>query len=80
MKKEEKNRKVLVLKNLIITSLLLFGNILGATYVYEADQDIYDLQTNSSGSTGLGSNDDSVSPAFNLGFTFKPEASSKSKY
>ena len=59
-----------MLKNLIITSLLLFGNILGATYVYEADQDIYDLQTNSSGSTGLGSNDDSVSPAFNLGFTF----------
>jgi len=59
-----------VLKNLIITSLLLFGNILGATYVYEADQDLYDLQTNSSGSTGLGSNDDSVSPAFNLGFTF----------
>ena len=59
-----------MLKNLIITSLLLFGNILGATYVYEADQDLYDLQTNSSGSTGLGSNDDSVSPAFNLGFTF----------
>ena len=41
-----------------------------ADYIYEANQDLYDLQTNSSGSTGLGSNDDSVSAAFNLGFTF----------
>jgi len=48
----------------------LISPTLKATYIYEADQDLYDLQTNSSGSTGLGSNDDSVSPAFNLGFTF----------
>ena len=41
-----------------------------ADYVYEGSQDLYDLQTNSSGSTGLGSNDDSVSAAFDLGFTF----------
>jgi hypothetical protein len=43
---------------------------LEADYIYEANQDLYDLQTNSSGSTGLGSNDDSVSGAFDLGFTF----------
>ena len=41
-----------------------------ADYVYEGSQPLYDLQTNSSGSTGLGSNDDSVSAAFDLGFTF----------
>ena len=41
-----------------------------ADYIYEANQDLYDLQTNSSGATGLGSNDDSVSGAFDLGFTF----------
>ena len=41
-----------------------------ADYVYEGSQPLYDLQTNSSGSTGLGSNDDSVSSAFDLGFTF----------
>ncbi|MDP6583952.1 MAG: hypothetical protein QF535_04805, partial [Anaerolineales bacterium] len=41
-----------------------------ADYIFEANQPLYDLQTNSSGSTGLGSNDDSVSAAFDLGFTF----------
>ena len=41
-----------------------------ADYIFEANQPLYDLQTNSSGSTGLGSNDDSVSGAFDLGFTF----------
>ncbi len=41
-----------------------------ADYIYEANQSLYDLQTNSSGSTGLGSNDDAVSSAFNIGFTF----------
>ncbi len=70
MKKAGKNLGRLVLKNLIITSLLLACSTLSADYIYEANQDLYDLQTNSSGSTGLGSNDDSVSPAFNLGFTF----------
>jgi len=53
----------------IVCCLLLTSN-LSAQYVYEANQDLYDLQTNSSGSTGLGSNDDSVSAAFDLGFTF----------
>ena len=53
----------------IICCLLLTSN-LSATYVYEANQSLYDLQTNSSGSTGLGSNDDRVSSAFNIGFTF----------
>ena len=41
-----------------------------ADYIYEANQPLYDLQTNSTGSTGLGSNDDAVSGAFNIGFTF----------
>ena len=53
----------------IICCLLLTSN-LSATYIYEANQSLYDLQTNSSGSTGLGSNDDRVSSAFNIGFTF----------
>jgi len=52
-----------------ITVLFLAFNA-KADYVYEGSQDLYDLQTNSSGSTGLGSNDDSVSAAFDLGFTF----------
>ena len=59
------------MKKLLLTlSLLLFVSTVNATYVFEANQDLYDLQTNSSGSTGLGSNDDSVSAAFDLGFTF----------
>ena len=48
----------------------LFASPVQADYIYEANQDLYDLQTNGSGATGLGSNDDSVSAAFNLGFTF----------
>jgi len=48
----------------------LIAPIAKADYIYEANQDLYDLQTNSAGSTGLGSNDDSVSGAFDLGFTF----------
>ena len=62
-----------MLKNLIRAGSLfafLFVSTVSATYVYEASQPLYDLQTNSSGSTGLGSNDDSVSAAFDLGFTF----------
>jgi len=53
----------------IICCLLLTSN-LSAQYIYEANQSLYDLQTNSLGSTGLGSNDDAVSSAFNIGFTF----------
>jgi hypothetical protein len=57
--------------SLILAFLFALGvNQLKADYIYEANQDLYDLQTNSAGSTGLGSNDDSVSPAFDLGFTF----------
>ena len=55
---------------LLSLSLLFLVSTVNATYVYEANQDLYDLQTNSSGATGLGSNDDSVSAAFDLGFTF----------
>jgi hypothetical protein len=49
---------------------LLFSSNTNATYTYSNNGTIIDLQSNSSGSTGLGSNDDSVSSAFNLGFTF----------
>ena len=46
--------------------LCVIAPIAKADYIYEANQDLYDLQTNPSGSTGLGSNDDSVSGAFDL--------------
>ena len=50
---------------IIVVSLMgllsLCSSEVKADYIYEANQDLYDLQTNSSGSTGLGSNDDSVS-------------------
>lgn len=59
-----------MLKNLLLSSLLFLSAAINATYVYEANQALYDLQTNSTGSTGLGSNDDAVSGAFNIGFTF----------
>ena len=59
-----------MLKNLLLSSLLFLSAAINATYVYEANQSLYDLQTNSAGSTGLGSNDDAVSGAFNIGFTF----------
>jgi len=48
----------------------LFISTTNAGYIYESNQPLYDLQTNSTGSTGLGSNDDAVSAAFDLGFTF----------
>ena len=57
--------------SLILAGVFALGvTQLKADYIYEANQDLYDLQTNSAGSTGLGSNDDSVSGAFDLGFTF----------
>ena len=73
MKMEYINQELLVKKSMraFLLSLLLFASTqVEADYVYEANQPLYDLQTNSSGSTGLGSNDDSVSGAFDLGFTF----------
>ena len=65
----KKNGMMQVKKWLAVFALLCAGT-LSADYVYEGSQDLYDLQANSSGSTGLGSNDDSVSAAFDLGFTF----------
>ena len=50
--------------SVIIIGLLLFSTGTKADYIYEGNQPLYDLQTNSAGSTGLGSNDDSVSGAF----------------
>ena len=52
----------------IVCSLLLVSN-LSATYVYEANQSLFDL-TNQTGTTNLNAGDDQVSSAFNLGFTF----------
>ena len=57
-------------KRILCTIACLFSLNVLSTYIYEANQSLYDLQTNSSGSTGLGSNDDRVSSAFNIGFTF----------
>jgi hypothetical protein len=67
-----KFKQILYLYGFATVALIvaLFASPLQATYVYEANQDLYDLQTNGTGATGLGSNDDSVSSAFNIGFTF----------
>jgi len=60
-----------VLGIVVLGILVLFtAPNLKADYIYEANQSLYDLQTNSVGSTGLGANDDAVSGAFNIGFTF----------
>jgi len=70
-KKEEKWQTLCFTASLVLSAIFALGvNQLKSDYIYEANQDLYDLQTNSSGSTGLGSNDDSVSGAFDLGFTF----------
>ena len=47
----------------------LISPTLKATYVYEADQDLYDLR-NYSGTTNLNVVDDQVSAKFNFGFDF----------
>ena len=57
-------------KRILCTIACLFSLNVSSDYIYEANQSLYNLQINSSGSTGLGSNDDSVSAAFDLGFTF----------
>ena len=51
-----------------VACLLLASN-LSATYIYEANQSLFDL-TNQTGTTNLNVGDDQVSSAFNLGFTF----------
>ena len=58
-----------MLKNIIISSLLILSSSLYATYTYEANQDLIDL-TSQSGTTNLAASDDGVSSAFNIGFTF----------
>ena len=57
-------------KRILCTIACLFSLNVSSDYIYEANQSLYNLQINSSGATGLGSNDDSVSGAFDLGFTF----------
>jgi hypothetical protein len=48
---------------------LLFVSVVNGTYVYEANQSLFDL-TNETGTTNLASGDDQVSSTFNLDFTF----------
>lgn len=55
-------------KNLIILSLLL-SNFSFANYIYENNQPLFDLTTQS-GVTSLNAGDDQVSAVFNLDFTF----------
>ena len=60
-----------MLKNLVkVLSLWVFSvATVNATYVYEANQSLFDL-TNQTGTTNMAVGDDQVSSAFNLGFTF----------
>jgi len=60
-----------VLKNFIISSLCLLSSFLSASYIYESNQNLFDL-TNQTGTTNLNSGDDQLSAAFNLdnSFTF----------
>jgi len=58
-----------VLKNLWLVSCLLLFNNLQANYIYESGQSLIDL-TNQTNTTNLNSGDDSLSPAFDLDFTF----------
>ena len=64
-KKDKYLAEIIVIGGTLLAGLLtLFLSLPAkADYVYEGSQSLYDLQTNSSGSTGLGSNDDSVSAA-----------------
>jgi chitodextrinase len=57
-----------VKKNLIILSLLI-SNFSFANYIYENNQPLFDLTTQS-GVTSLNAGDDQVSAVFNLDFTF----------
>ena len=58
-----------MLKNLWLVSCLLLFNNLQANYIYESGQSLIDL-TNQTNTTNLNSGDDSLSPAFDLDFTF----------
>ena len=50
-------------------SLLLIASSVNANYIYEANQNLFDL-TNQTGTTNMAASDDGVSSAFNLDFTF----------
>lgn len=58
-----------MLKNLWLVSCLLVFNNLQANYIYESNQSLVDL-TNQTNTVNLNSGDDSLSPAFDLDFTF----------
>jgi hypothetical protein len=60
-----------VLKNFIVSSICLLSSFLSASYIYESNQNLFDL-TNQTGTTNLNSGDDQLSAAFNLdnSFTF----------
>lgn len=58
-----------MLKNLWLVSYLLVFNNLQANYIYESNQSLIDL-TNQTNTVNLNSGDDSLSPAFDLDFTF----------
>lgn len=58
-----------MLKNLWLVSCLLLFNNLQADYIYESNQSLIDL-TNQTNTVNLNSGDDSLSPAFDLDFTF----------
>ena len=57
------------MKSLITTSLLLLSSFLSSAYIYEADQDLFNLTT-LTGTTNFNTGDDQLSGAFNLDFTF----------
>ena len=82
--KGKRNQGLLVKKNLItanadiwcfVSSLILSGlfalgvNQLKAEYIYEANQDLFNL-TNLTNTTNFNTGDDQLSGAFNLDFTF----------
>ena len=50
-------------------ALLLFASSVNANYIYEANQSLFDL-TSQTGTTNMAVGDDQVSAAFNLDFTF----------
>ena len=60
-----------MLKNFIVSSICLLSSFLSASYIYESNQNLFDLTTQT-GTTNLNSGDDQLSAAFNLdnSFTF----------
>lgn len=58
------------MKRLGLIFLLLINANISAQYIYESNQDLFDL-TNQANTTNLNSGDDQLSAAFNLDFTFQ---------